>query len=115
MIMPKIPDRTLTVKRIFNAPLPVIWDAWTPSDQNVRWWAPQGMDVLVITHDFRIGGKWKYAMVMPDGNAFLSDGAKTKFTFQVIHPTPEYRQQQKAMGFYNGWGSALDRLAATLD
>ena len=146
--MSKLTDRTLTIERIFNAPLPVVWDAWTQSDHIVRWWAPKGMDVQVITHDFRPGGTWKYAMVMPDGNAFLSegvyqeivqhekivssadfkpmtegvelhtyfaaDGAKTKFTFQVSHPTPEYCQQQKEMGFYKGWGSALDRLAATL-
>ena len=32
------------------------------------------MEVKVIEHDFTIGGNWKYAMSMPDGNAFISDG-----------------------------------------
>ena len=42
-------------------------------------------------------------------------GEKTKFTFNVIHETPEYRKQQEEMGIYNGWGSAFDRLEKTLD
>jgi len=43
--------------------------------------------------------------------AFFEDkGDKTDFTFNVIHPTEEYCKQQEKMGFYNGWGSAFDRL-----
>ncbi|MEX0288003.1 MAG: SRPBCC domain-containing protein [Flavobacteriaceae bacterium] len=34
----------------------------------------------------------------------------TLFTFHVVHETEAYCQQQKAMGFYNGWGSTFDRL-----
>lgn len=37
-------------------------------------------------------------------------GEQTKFTFHVIHPTEAYRLQQEKMGFFNGWGSAFDRL-----
>jgi uncharacterized protein YndB with AHSA1/START domain len=46
---------------------------------------------------------------------FEADGDKTKLTFSVIHETPEYCKQQEEMGFYNGWGSALDRLETILD
>jgi len=35
---------------------------------------------------------------------------QTKFTFSVVHPTPEYAKQQFDMGFLNGWGSTFDRL-----
>ena len=41
---------------------------------------------------------------------FEKKGEKTDFTFSVIHPTEEYCRQQEKMGFYNGWGSAFDRL-----
>ena len=43
---------------------------------------------------------------------FEGNGDKTNFTFNVIHPTEEYCKQQEKMGFYNGWGSTFDRLAA---
>ncbi len=41
---------------------------------------------------------------------FADDGDKTKFTFSVLHPTVEYKQQQEQMGFYNGWGSVFNVL-----
>lgn len=45
---------------------------------------------------------------------FNRKGDKTNFIFSVVHPTEEYCRQQERMGFYNGWGSAFDRLNAFL-
>jgi uncharacterized protein YndB with AHSA1/START domain len=137
-------NRTLTLRRTFNAPVKLVWEAWTQPQHIAQWWAPKGMKVSVVEHDFKVGGKWKYVMPMPDGSQFISDGVykvivelekifssanfkpmtegveiqalferngnKTNFTFNVIHPTEEYCRQQEKMGFYNGWGSAFDRM-----
>ncbi len=142
--MNELSQRTLVIKKTFNAPIKLVWEAWTQPEHIVQWWAPKGMTIKVIEHDFKIGGKWKYVMPMPDGNEFISDGEyleigdfqkifttanfkpmtegveihvlfeengdKTNFTFSVIHPTEEYCKEQEKMGFYNGWGSAFDRL-----
>jgi len=141
-------NRTLKLERTFNAPVKLVWEAWTEPAHIAKWWGPKGMQVIVITHDFRVGGKWKYSMPMPDGTAFVSEGEyseivpmekiitsanfipmtvgvvlhaefeavgnTTKFTFSVVHPTPEYCQQQEKMGFYNGWGSTFERLDSYL-
>lgn len=143
-----IDNRTLTMKRTFNAPIELVWEAWTQPEHIAQWWGPNGMKINVVEHNFRVGGKWKYVMPMPDGNEFVSDGVysaivemqkvftsanfkpmtegvelraffekngdKTNFTFSVVHPTEEYCQQQEKMGFYNGWGSAFDRLESFL-
>ena len=142
-------NRTLTLERVFNAPLKLVWEAWTQAEHIAQWWGPKGMDVQVIDHDFKVGGQWKYVMLMPNGSEFISegiyseiveferivtsadfkpmtegvilqaqfeaDGDKTRFTFSVIHPTAEYAKQQEKMGFYNGWGSAFDRLGAFVE
>lgn len=139
-------NRTLTIEKNFNAPIKLVWEAWTSPEHVVKWWGPKGADIKVVEHDFKVGGKWKYSMPMPDGNEFVSEGEykeivelkkivtsadfkpmtegvelhasfeahgdQTKFTFSVIHPTEEYCKQQEAMGFYNGWGAAFDRLEA---
>jgi len=141
-------NRTLTIKKVFNALIKIVWEAWIKPDHIVQWWAPKGMKVTVIKHDFKVGGKWKFVMPMPDGNEFISegqyleivefnkiittadfkpmtegvelqvffeaDGDKTNFTFSVIHATEEYCKQQEKMGFYNGWGSAFDRMEALI-
>lgn len=147
--MSDLNSRTLSIEKTFNAPLNVVWDAWIKPEHIIRWWAPKGVNTKVIEHDFKVGGKWKYSMPMPDGNAFISegtykeiielekivtsadfkpmtenvelialfeaDGDKTKFTFKVIHATAEYCKQQEEMGFYNGWGSAFERLKSLVE
>ena len=66
--------RTVTIKRTFNAPLKLVWEAWTRPEHIAHWWGPKGMETKVLEHDFRVGGKWKFTMEMPDGNEFLSEG-----------------------------------------
>ena len=146
--MNELADRTLTIKRVFNAPLELVWEAWSQAEHIVQWWGPKGMKIEVLKHDFRVGGQWQYIMAMPDGSEFVADGTysdivvlekiissanfmpmtegveiqalfkargdKTEFTFNCVHPTVEYCQQQEKMGFYNGWGSVFDRLAEHL-
>ena len=67
-------NRTLTLERTFNAPIKLVWEAWTQPEHIAMWWGPKGMDTKVIEHDCRVGGKWKYIMVMPDGKEFIADG-----------------------------------------
>ena len=40
---------------------------------------------------------------------------KTNFTFNVVHPTEEYKIQQEKMGIMNGWGSVFTRLEELID
>ena len=67
-------NRTLTLKKVLNAPVKLVWEAWTNAEHLVQWWAPKGMKINVAEHDFRVGGKWKYSMPMPDGTQFVSEG-----------------------------------------
>lgn len=142
--MNKQDNLTVTLNRTLNAPIKLVWEAWTEPGHIAQWWGPKGMTTNVIEHDFSVGGKWKYSMKMPDGNDFISEGVyleiieferiissanfkpmtegveiqalfeengnKTEFTFNVVHPTEEYRIQQEKMGIMNGWGSVFERL-----
>ncbi|MGB6150617.1 MAG: SRPBCC domain-containing protein, partial [Pricia sp.] len=79
--MKDLKNRTLTIKKTFNAPIKLVWDTWTQPEHVLKWWAPNGMDIKVIEHEFKVGGKWKYTMSMPDGTAFISEG-----TYKEIVP-----------------------------
>ena len=35
--------RILTIKKTFNAPVELVWEAWTQPEHLVKWWAPRGM------------------------------------------------------------------------
>ncbi|MDY8138541.1 SRPBCC domain-containing protein [Aquimarina sp. 2201CG5-10] len=67
-------NRTLTLERTFDAPIKLVWEAWTQPEHIAGWWGPKGMTTKVILHDFKVGGQWKYSMLMPDGNEFIADG-----------------------------------------
>jgi len=67
-------NRIVTISRIFEAPLSTVWEAWTQPQHIAQWWGPKGMAVEVQSHEFKVGGNWAYAMPMPDGNQFISEG-----------------------------------------
>jgi uncharacterized protein YndB with AHSA1/START domain len=67
-------NRTLSLKRTFNAPVKLVWEAWTRPEHIANWWGPKGMKTKIVEHDFKVGGKWKYTMSMPDGSEFIGDG-----------------------------------------
>jgi uncharacterized protein YndB with AHSA1/START domain len=66
--------RVLTIKRTLNVPIKLVWEAWTKAKHIAQWWGPISMELNIIEHDFRVGGKWKYVMMMPDGKEFITDG-----------------------------------------
>ena len=52
--MSDLKNRTITIEKSFNAPLKTVWEAWTQSEHIVKWWAPPGMELEVIEHDFKV-------------------------------------------------------------
>lgn len=69
-----IAKRVLTLTRTFDAPIDLVWEAWTQPEHIAQWWAPKGMKAKVIEHSFKNGGRWKYTVAMPDGSEFVSEG-----------------------------------------
>ena len=61
-----IPNKQLTVVRDFDAPVDLVWQAWTRSDILDQWWAPKPWKAETKIMDFRVGGRWLYCMVGPN-------------------------------------------------
>jgi uncharacterized protein YndB with AHSA1/START domain len=59
--------KKLTIKRIFNAPIEKIWNAFT--DQNIlkNWWSPQGMTSSFLTVELKVGGVFRFCFKGNDG------------------------------------------------
>lgn len=58
-------NNTIVVKREFDAPLTLVWKAWTDPEILDQWIAPKPWRAETKTMDFREGGHWHYAMVGP--------------------------------------------------
>lgn len=60
-------NHTITVKRVFAAGLELVWAAWTTPEILDRWWAPKPYINQTKSMEFRVGGRWLYSMVSPEG------------------------------------------------
>lgn len=56
----------LKLYREYNAPLEVVWDAWSKPEQIAEWWGPRGFTITTHSRDLKTGGTWKYTMHGPD-------------------------------------------------
>ncbi len=77
-------QKTITVKREFAAGRQLVWDCHTKSELLDQWFAPKGLTTETKYMDFRPGGFWHYAMVMP-GQAFWN-----RLDYQTINPIDGY-------------------------
>lgn len=57
----------LYITRIYDAPVKMVWDAWTDTKQVAKWWGPRGFTITTHSKDLRPGGHWSYVMHGPDG------------------------------------------------
>ena len=73
--------RTVKIEKTLNAPIELVWEAWTNPTHIVKWWNPRGSDTTIEKHEFQVGGEWKYTMLMPNGRPFIAEGVYT----DIVH------------------------------
>ena len=74
-------DRELIISRKLNAPVALVWEAWTSPEHIANWWGPNGFTNTITKMDMVPGGEWDLVMHGPDGTDF-----KNKSIFKEIIP-----------------------------
>ena len=67
-------NKELTLTRIFDAPLDMVYKAWTERDQLAIWWGPKGFTNPLCEIDLRTGGDIRIHMQAPDGTIYPMNG-----------------------------------------
>ncbi len=60
-----VKKQDLVVTRIIDAPLEMVWEAWTEPEHVTRWWGPQYWTSPSAKIDLRVGGKYIFCMRAP--------------------------------------------------
>lgn len=60
-------NKTVNIKREFNAAVEHVWAAWTEAEILDQWWAPAPFKSETKRMVFKEGGQRLYAMVSPEG------------------------------------------------
>jgi uncharacterized protein YndB with AHSA1/START domain len=68
--MPKNKPNEIYITRIYDAPVKMVWEAWTDPKQVEKWWGPRGFTLTTHSKDLRPGGHWHYTMHGPDGTDY---------------------------------------------
>ena len=63
--------QSVTLERVLDAPIDLVWQMWTEADHFAAWYGPMGATVPVIEMDVRLGGKRHFCIEMqtPDGQS----------------------------------------------
>lgn len=112
--MTDIEKRTITIQRTFDAPISLVWGAWTQSEHIANWWGPPGMKMDIVKHDFVVGGDWEYIMRMPDGNPFKSFGTYSRIDApNIIETSANFIPMTEGVTLVAEFKSAGDKTAFT--
>ena len=87
----------MELRRTFQAPRTVVYDAFGSAEQLARWWGPAGFTVPSLDFDPRVGARYRIEMQPPEGDAFHVTGefrevdppARLSFTFAWEPPDPD--------------------------
>lgn len=75
-------DRELFLSKTFNAPVALVWEAWTKPEHIANWWGPNGFTTTISLMEIKPGGEWDLVMHGPDGTDYKN---KSIFKEVVLH------------------------------
>lgn len=63
-------EREIVLSRVFDAPVSLVYRAYTEPEHVEKWWGPTGYTITLHEMDVRPGGIWKFMMHAPDGTDY---------------------------------------------
>jgi uncharacterized protein YndB with AHSA1/START domain len=75
-------DREVVVRRIFDAPARLVFEAWTRPELFRQWWVPKsiGLMLLSLDQDVRVGGTYRLVFDLGDSNTMAFFGKYIEVT-----------------------------------
>jgi len=65
-------EREISISRLFNAPVDLVWEVWTNPDHIKNWWGPDGFTNTIHLMDVKKGGEWNFTMHGPEGTDYIN-------------------------------------------
>lgn len=78
-------NNNIKVERSFDAPIDLVWAAWTEADILDQWWAPKPYRAITKSLNFSVGGRWHYYMLGPEGDVHWC-----LFEYEAIEPLKSF-------------------------
>lgn len=72
--MDRMEERQIEVSRSFDAPLELLWKAWTEPEHFMKWYGPKGFTTPSCEINLEVGGRHLWSMKSPDGRQMYYTG-----------------------------------------
>jgi uncharacterized protein YndB with AHSA1/START domain len=79
-------DDQILIRREFDAPKALVYKAFTTPELVKRWWHAKRGEMTVADMDLRVGGKWRYLMVLQCED--MSEAKEVGFHGQYLEIVP---------------------------
>lgn len=93
----------LVVRRIVDAPLEMVWKAWTDPAIVTRWWGPKDYTSPSAKIDLREGGKYVFCMRAP-----AEQGGQDSYTAGVYSKIVPLERLEFTQGLSDSEGNPID-------
>jgi uncharacterized protein YndB with AHSA1/START domain len=80
-MMDHLGENQIVVSRSFDAPLALLWKAWTEPEHFMKWYGPKDFTTPTCEIDLEVGGRHLWSMQTPDGRQMYYTG-----TYKEIVP-----------------------------
>jgi uncharacterized protein YndB with AHSA1/START domain len=71
-----IAEREVVITRVYDAPARLLFAACSTPQHLRRWFGPAGWPLTLCEMDFRVGGRYRFALTGPDGTQGLPFGGE---------------------------------------
>jgi uncharacterized protein YndB with AHSA1/START domain len=93
----------LVVTRIIDAPLELVWKAWTEPERVMRWWGPKDYTSPFCKIDLREGGKYIFCMRAPQ-----EQGGQDSYTSGIYLKIVPLQRLEFTQGLSDKDGNRID-------
>jgi len=73
-----IDARTMRTARVLPYSPAAIYEAFASSALLAQWWGPEGFTNTFEVFEFKVGGRWMFAMHGPDGHSYVNESVFTE-------------------------------------
>jgi uncharacterized protein YndB with AHSA1/START domain len=93
----------LVVVRILNAPVELVWQAWTDPKHVLRWWGPRHYTSETAIIDLRVGGQFIFGMTAP-----AEQGGQESFVSGIYQKIVPLERLEFTQGLSDRDGKRID-------
>lgn len=93
----------LVVTRIIDAPIELVWKAWTDPEHVMRWWGPKYYTSPTCKIDLREGGKYVFCMRAPE-----DQGGQESYTAGIYRKIVPLERLEFTQGMSDKDGNPID-------